>query len=133
MVYGEEKKQLVRSRYFESKRDMLIAPKAAAWNKIYRRSMIMDNGIIFPKGLIYEDTLFYAKCVLYTNRVTYVPSPLVYYVQRRGSIANTQGIKTQQIFVIFDKIIEFYKIRGSTKNISSIWNIFVQELRWGVI
>lgn len=131
MVYGEEKKQLVRSRSFESKKDMLIAPKAAAWNKIYRRSMIMDNGIIFPKGLIYEDTLFYAKCVLYTNRVTYVPSPLVYYVQRRGSIANTQGIKTQQIFAIFDKIIEFYKDKGEYEKYFDYLEYFCTRIALG--
>lgn len=107
-VYGD-KKILVKSRNFENKNDMLIAPLAAAWNKIYRREMLEKSGIIFPKGLIYEDTEFYAKLAMYCNKISYVEKPLVYYVQRVGSIANSQGEKTTQIFDIFTDIIAFYK------------------------
>nr|WP_300652132.1 glycosyltransferase [uncultured Anaerobutyricum sp.] len=112
MVYGGNSKQHIKSKEFINKKDMFIAPKAAAWNKIYRRKMLVDNNIVFPKGLIYEDTLFFAKCIPYIDRVSYVPQPLVFYVQRMGSIANTQGIKTQQIYLIFQEIIKFYKDRG---------------------
>lgn len=123
MVYGDDNLKRVSSRDFKSRKDMLIAPKAAAWNKIYRRSLLIENGLTFPKGLIYEDTMFYAKFVPYVDVVSYVSEPLVFYVQRIGSIANTQGIKTQQIFDIFSGIVLYYKENG-------FWEEYCNELEY---
>lgn len=110
-VYGEHK-ELVKSRDFLNQRDMLIGSLAAAWNKIYKRELITKSGVVFPKGLVYEDTAFFAKLIPYCKRTSYVNEPFVYYIQRQGSIANSQGEKTAQIFDIFDSIISFYKENG---------------------
>lgn len=123
MVYGNNDLRRVNSRDFTSKKDMLIAPKAAAWNKIYRRKILLEHDILFPKGLIYEDTLFFAKCIPHMEKVSYVSEPLVFYVQREGSIANTQGRKTQQIFRIFSEIVDYYKKNG-------FWEEYHTELEY---
>lgn len=90
-------------------RQVFYCMLAAAWNKIYKRSVIMDSGVRFPVGLYYEDTAFFSMLIPNVNRIDTVNEPFVHYVQREGSIANSQGIKTEQIFQIFDEIIKDYK------------------------
>lgn len=110
-VYGN-KRERVHSRNFKDRRDMLIGPLVAAWNKIYRRELLIQSGVVFPKGLIYEDTAFFSKLAMYCSKTSYVDQALVFYIQREGSIANSQGHKTAQIFDIFHDIVEFYKKNG---------------------
>lgn len=98
----------VKSRSFISNKDMFMDPLAAAWNKIYKKSLLINTGILFPKGLIYEDTEFFCKLIPYINKCGYISEPLVYYVQRSGSITNTQSEKIVQIFQIFKNIKEYY-------------------------
>ncbi len=101
--------QLVKAREYTSRKDMFLGGLAAAWNKIYRRALVEETGILFPEGLIYEDTEFFCKLIPHINACGYVDRPFVHYVQREGSIANTQGEKVAMIFDIFDNIIAYYK------------------------
>lgn len=107
-VYNSKMK-LVKAKKYNDKKDMFIDTLAAAWNKIYRREMLMKSNVIFPKGLIYEDTEFFCKLIPYINVASYVSEPFVYYIQRRGSIANTQGEKNAQIFKILENIVNYYR------------------------
>ena len=107
-VYNRKMK-LVKAKKYIDKKDMFIDTLAAAWNKIYRREMLMNSDVIFPKGLIYEDTEFFCKLIPYINIASYVSEPFVYYIQRSGSIANTQGEKNSQIFRILKNIVDYYK------------------------
>ena len=38
-------------------------------NKIYRRSMLIENGIEFPPGLLFEDQVFTLRCYLAARRI----------------------------------------------------------------
>ncbi|TCL70745.1 hypothetical protein EDC14_100962 [Hydrogenispora ethanolica] len=105
------KDELIKAKKYVDKKDMFIDTLAAAWNKIYRRDLLVQTGVIFPKGLIYEDTEFFCKLIPYIEVASYVPEPFVYYVQRSGSIANTQNNKTAQIFQVLDNILDYYKER----------------------
>lgn len=104
-----DKNEIVTINNSYTKKELFLDMRAAAWNKIYRKSILDESRIKFPKGLIYEDTEFYCKLIPFINKVSYINEPLVFYVQRAGSIANTQGEKTSQIFTIFDNIIRFYQ------------------------
>lgn len=105
------KNELIKAKKYINKKDMFIDTLAAAWNKIYRRDLLVQTGVNFPKGLIYEDTEFFCKLVPYINVASYVPEPFVYYVQRNGSIINTQNNKTEQIFQVLDNILDYYRDR----------------------
>ena len=56
----------------------------AAWNKIYRRSVVGD--VRYPKGRIYEDVATTYKFMYAANRVGYMCSPFYNYYKRKGSI-----------------------------------------------
>lgn len=100
-------------KQIEHKRDLLIDPKVAPWNKIYKASVVKNSGVRFHEKLIYEDTAFYVDLVPYITKCINVHEPLVYHVQRTGS--TTSIVKAErfcQMFPIMNGILDFYKING---------------------
>ena len=65
--------------------------------------------IEFPKGLRYEDVEFTYKLIPFLNKVSFLKEPCVHYVQRDGSISNTQNERNEEIFDVLEHVIEFYK------------------------
>ena len=59
-----------------------------AWSKLYRRSVIEENGLRFaPNSEIFaEDTLFSAMYLMHTHTIAALSTPYIYYVQRGDSI-----------------------------------------------
>ena len=61
------------------------------YNKIYKTSLIKDNGILFPEGLIFEDEKFFYDTYLRAKRVSIIPEFLYYYrVNRKGSTVDIE-------------------------------------------
>lgn len=56
----------------------------AAWNKIYKRSVISDAR--YPKGRIYEDVATTYKFISNSEKVGYISKPYYNYLKRKGSI-----------------------------------------------
>lgn len=76
----------------------------SACNKIFKKSLF-DN-ILFPVGKWYED-LFTIPIILYrANRISRLPEPMYYYLQRLGSIVHENNLK---MFDIYDAIDFIYK------------------------
>ena len=57
-----------------------------AWGKIYRKSLFMDNGILYPVGRLHEDTFVTYKLLYAAKKISYTDSVLYYYRERSGSI-----------------------------------------------
>lgn len=110
-VYGKKKK-LDLGQHYSGKKQMLEKARVMAWNKLYKKELLDKVNIEFPKGLQYEDMEFFYKLIPYIETVSFVKEPLVYYVQRKNSIANTQNEKTADIFKVFENVFEFYKQKG---------------------
>lgn len=56
----------------------------AAWNKIYKRSVI--GKVRYPKGRIYEDVATTYKFIANSDKVGYISKPYYNYLKRKGSI-----------------------------------------------
>lgn len=96
-------------RQYESKEEMFIDPQVSPWNKLYKRSLLIDNNIFFPEGLIYEDTSFYVKTIPYINKYSYLDEKLVYYIYRGDSTMNAnKSRKVGDFFSVLDDILKFY-------------------------
>ena len=108
---------------YQNKKEMLSFVRVVAWNKLIKRSLIIEHNLEFPKGLRYEDVEFTYKLIPYINKFAYVDKPFIHYVQREGSIANVQNERTAEIFTVLDKVIEFYK-----KN--NIYEEYKEELEY---
>jgi len=59
-----------------------------AWSKLYRRSVIEENGLRFApnKEVFAEDTHFSALYLMHTHTIAAINTPYVYYVQRGDSL-----------------------------------------------
>lgn len=58
-----------------------------AWNKLYRKKLFDE--IEYPEGRNYEDTLTTYKLLARAKKVSYIPTSLYKYVERDGSITNS--------------------------------------------
>ena len=81
-----------------------------AWNKLYRRDLLLDNGLRYPKGLWYEDIPVTLPCFALSKKTGYVSEALVHYVQRGSSImGNRTSSKFYDIFKVLDMVTSFFK------------------------
>lgn len=94
---------------YSNQSKMLERARVVAWNKLYKRELIEKTKVQFPKGLIYEDIEFFYKLVPYIHTVSFIKEPLVYYVQRKKSIINTQTTRNRDIFKVFDNVVKYYQ------------------------
>lgn len=62
-------------------------PNGAALDKIYRRTMILDNNIEFPVGLYTADNVFCLKSMYFAKSVSLVNSPVYRYTLAPDSIS----------------------------------------------
>lgn len=65
----------------------------ACWNKMFKRTLILENHISQPEGRYYEDVVFWLKAVFHSSKVCSVADRLYYYRQRAGSIMNNLSAK----------------------------------------
>ncbi len=70
----------------------LLRRKASSplWNKMIKRSVILDNNISFvPKINMCEDFIFVVKVCAFANKVAYHPKSFLHYRQVESSIAHS--------------------------------------------
>ena len=94
---------------YKSESDMYANARVVAWNKLYKRDILLNSNIEFPKGLRYEDVEFFYKMLPKLKKIELINEPLIHYVQRESSITNVQNERTSEIFTILDNIVEYYK------------------------
>lgn len=73
-----------------------------SWNKVYRRSLLDENGIRFPEGKLYEDMHPTAQAFLAARTVDIVPEIVYYYRVRDDNSSITQ--KRAEIKNLADKL-----------------------------
>ncbi len=72
----------------ERRRDFLNNMSSMV-TKIYKASLIRDNGLSFPEGIFYEDNAACPIWAMYYKRFEYVDEPLYYYYQHDSSTVHT--------------------------------------------
>lgn len=106
----QQEEKVIQVKTVEETKDLLIDPKVAPWNKLYKASVIKQSGVKFHENLIYEDTAFYANLVPYIYKCINVHKPLLYHVDFRvGSTTSViDAERCCQMFPIMDGIIDYY-------------------------
>lgn len=97
---------------YHNKKEMLEKVRVVAWNKLIKREILERTQITFPVGYRYEDVEFTYKLIPYLEKVSFLKKPCIHYIQREGSISNSQNERTKEIFEILEHIIKFYKEKG---------------------
>lgn len=103
------KMKIDRYTEYKNSKEMLKNVRVIAWNKLIKRSIIVENNILFPKGLRYEDVEFTYKLIPHLNKCSHVDKPFIHYIQRENSIINNQNERNADIFTVLDNVIKYYK------------------------
>lgn len=87
---------------------MLSMP--ACWNKIYKKSLFVDNDIYFPEIAYGEDLATIIRLVVSSKKISYVNKALYYYVQRDNSVMNQikYNPKNSDMFKSLDVIKNYF-------------------------
>lgn len=94
-----------------------------AWNKLIRKSLIVDNGFRFPGGVWYEDIPM-VKLFYYAKRFDYVKSTYYYYRQREGSITKTVSTRIYEKYRVLIEVKEFLELEGLRVELHAVFNKF---------
>ncbi len=98
----------------------------AAWNKIFKKEILVNNKIYFKEGVWFEDVEFIYRLLPYIKNIGVIHEPFNQYVQREGSITNTVNKKIYDYVYNMDSIIDFYKER-------EIYNEYKKELEYSYV
>jgi len=107
-AYDKKNKEDIGQKY-RGTSEIIEKARVIAWNKLYKKEILDRAKVEFPKGLRYEDVEFFYKLVPYIEKVSFIKEPLIYYVQRKASLINTQNKSTRDIFIVLDNVINYYK------------------------
>jgi len=93
--------------------DIFNAMEPAFWNKLWRKSLYVDNDIWFPNHLYYQDTATTPRILTKSRHVRYIPESLYSYLVRPNSISTTASSKhLTDYFKVFDVLLDFLEKEG---------------------
>lgn len=79
------------------------------WNKLYRRSIILENGLCMDKDISWcEDFLFNMEYIRHVERVYALHVPIYYYVKTPGSLVS-QGASIAKTLHMKKTVFKCYK------------------------
>lgn len=79
----------------------------AAWNKICKTSLFLDNDIRYPVGKWSEDLCAFTKLLMITENVSIVEKPLYQYIQNSTSISHTYDDRIYDVYDIITDLEDF--------------------------
>lgn len=89
--------------------NIIFEVNSSPWNKLYLRSFLIDNKILFEENLKYEDVIFYLSVIKYARVISKVNLFLVNYLIREGSETTVLDKRVFDIFKIMDLVLDVYK------------------------
>ncbi len=91
----------------EKKRLFSMYP--VVWNKLYKREVFSEKGVLFEPGIWYEDVLFLSCLIPNLNSISYVDEALYEYIQRPNSITYTYSQRLTNINLVLHKTLEYFR------------------------
>lgn len=99
----------------------------AAWAALYRRGFLNRYGLQFLEGVLHEDQEFTPRAYFLAKRVAFENVHVYNYMQREGSIMNSQNPKkTQDMLVICRRLWDF--MLENTQIESAIRYVFLNRI-----
>ena len=80
------------------------------WDKIYKRSFLIDKNVKFPGDLFFEDNVFVYDAFFKSSKISIIRNILMFYrTNRRGAVTNTRDKTFFDYLKIFNLIGENLK------------------------
>ena len=83
-------------------------PVGAIQRFIIKRSLLVDNGLLFYKGIYHEDAEIAPRLVFYAQTICLIHEHIYYYTQRENSIMSSWKVKnTQDYLFVSQRCFDF--------------------------
>lgn len=82
----------------------------SAWNKLYKRTLFTT--LRFKKNVWFEDVELCYRLLPSVNSIGVVPRAFYHYIQRTGSISNSNDVRIYHTIDNWNGIIQFYQEQG---------------------
>lgn len=103
---------------------LLVKVLNAAWNKMYRKDLFLDNDIIYPYGYYYEDLGTTYRLMLKAKSIAFINEPLYNYLaDRPGNITSSFNMNVYHVLDMVKINLDFYKING-------VYEKYYEELKY---
>lgn len=90
-------------------KSILAKTPNAAWNKMYKKSLFIDNGITYPYGYRHQDLGTTAKLLYLANKIGYENKAYYnYLVDRPNNITRMVDDKIYHIIDMCEEIVSYY-------------------------
>ena len=90
----------------------LLFNRVCACFKLFRRELL--EGFSFESRVWYEDMRLIPKLYLHAKKITYIDTPVYFYVQRSGSIMNNSDCaRNLQIVDALEDMLGYYRAQGA--------------------
>lgn len=91
----------------------LLLLEHSACDKVIRRTLFLENDIVFPERIWFEDLATIIKLYPHAEAIGYIPEGFYLYLERSGSIMNSQKCdKNIDIITAFDSLLSYFKEHG---------------------
>ena len=85
--------------------NIFTVTKAWVWNKLFKRSFILNNGIRFQEISSSNDMYFTYAALLKSNRITVLDKELVYYrINNKNSIQNNLSDSWENFYIVRSRL-----------------------------
>lgn len=128
--YITDKQVIVKNvKTFKNQRDMFIDCFVDPWNKLFKASVLKNNGITFPEGYFYEDTGWFIKCIPFVPKTVKIDEALAEHYKREGSSMTALDDKrVQHIFPVLQSVIDFYNAKNVYDDYKSELEYFISKI-----
>ncbi|XWO14204.1 glycosyltransferasee [Candidatus Hepatincola sp. Pdp] len=80
-----------------------------AWNKMYKRELIINNNITFAEKILYEDVLFFFKSIILAKDIQVVDKDFITYTKSSNTIMKIKNINNIDIIIVYNLVVNFLK------------------------
>lgn len=106
------------------------------WGKLYKRSFLIENDLMFPEGLFFEDNAFFWNCMSCVKRIAVMEGGVYHYRIRKNSLMRSRGMKVENrgfhYLYGLDEILKKWRSNGFILNNKSLFQwIFEDYVRLG--
>lgn len=114
----------------KSNKELLLL-EPAAWNKVYKRQLFIENDFRYPSRVWYEDLRTTAKVLSSAERIVYIDKAFYHYFQRPGSIMNNKNLKRNlEIIDAVEDIRQYFNFRFPSQytqeiEFLAVWKVLV--------
>lgn len=104
-----------------------VLNETSPWNKLIKRSLLVENNLFFSEGRIYEDLELIPQLALYTKNIAFFKERIYYYVIRQGSTMRqtSYNAKLSAIYPVMDTLKEKF---GSTSYQAELEYLYIEHL-----